>query len=164
MPITLRPIRVEGKDAFVTLFNGREVVFDADKVHLVEGFNWSAAGIGYACRMVTVNGKRRPVYLHRLLADAPDGVYVDHIDGDICNVRSINLRQCTNSQNLANRGAQKNNTSGFKGVTARGHKWQAAIKVNGQYIHLGTRDTPEEAYALYVDAAHKHFGEFARTS
>ena len=53
--------------------------------------------------------------------------------------------------------------TGFKGVgfDKRRKNWHARIKVNKRSIHLGTFETPEEAFAAYMAAAIKHFGEFA---
>jgi HNH endonuclease len=53
-----------------------------------------------------------------------------------------NLRQATKSQ-MYNRLAQKNNTSGFKGVWRHGNKWRACIGHLGKTIHLGRFDKPE---------------------
>lgn len=86
--------------------------------------------------------------------------YIDHIDMDRSNNRIENLRECTQSQNLANTRRLSTNTSGFKGVSrvSGSAKWRATIGRR----HLGVFDTPEEAHAAYVAAAKKKFGEFAR--
>lgn len=76
-----------------------------------------------------------------------------------------NLRLATQSQNLANRGAQPKSVTGVKGVSyhsATG-KWQSQIGVEGKNHYLGVFDTVEEAKAVYDAAALVHFGEFARS-
>lgn len=40
-----------------------------------------------------------------------------------------------------------NNTSGFKGVVAKGNRWQATYRVNGQRVYVGSFTSPEAAYA-----------------
>ena len=91
---------------------------------------------------------------------------IDHVDRDGSNNSWENLREATKSQNLSNRTKQSNNTSGFKGVSwnKQNSKWAAKINVEGRQLHLGFRDTPVECYRLYVDAARKYVGEFARVS
>ena len=89
---------------------------------------------------------------------------VDHRDGNSLDNRRANLRVATQSQNLANRGAQKNNTSGFKGVSysQSRDKWEAKIKLMGKTIHLGRFISAELASRAYEAAATKLFGEFAK--
>src|SRR6266550_4589715 len=42
--------------------------------------------------------------------------YIDHINCDQSDNRLVNLREATHRQNLCNRGRNKNNTTGYKGV------------------------------------------------
>jgi len=107
-------------------------------------------------------GNRKLIMMHRIIANTPDGMQTDHIDGDTLNNLPDNLRICTNAQNQYNRNKYGNNTSGFKGVFASGKKWMAQIRVGGNHIYLGTYQTPEEAAQVYDEAAIKHHGEFAK--
>jgi hypothetical protein len=88
---------------------------------------------------------------------------IDHINNDAHDEQSKNLREATTSQNQANKGKQKNNTSGYKGVflDKRRHKWYAQIMVDKKSFFLGYFFTKEEAYSAYCYAAKKYFGEFA---
>lgn len=115
---------------------------------------------GYAIRYDFAN--KKTIYMHRIIIDTPDGMHTDHITGDTLNNQRSNLRTCTNSQNQANRGLSKNNTSGFKGVSRDGKKWRAVIMVGNKYIRLSCHDTPEQAARVYDEAAKKYFGEFAK--
>lgn len=69
-----------------------------------------------------------------------------------------NLRDSTPAQNLQNRGKQRNNTSGFKGVSfhKQCNKWVARIKIGKMYVHLGLFPTPELASAAYIAAQEIH--------
>lgn len=91
---------------------------------------------------------------------------VDHEDLSHANDRWNNLRLATPSQNAANAGVWKSNTSGFKGVSLerRTGRWVAQISCDRRHIYLGSFDAPEEAHAAYVAAAKKHFGEFSRAA
>jgi HNH endonuclease len=104
------------------------------------------------------------VILARILArPLLPGEQVDHIDGDGLNNRRSNLRLATVSMNQQNRSMQKNNTSGFKGVSFHKltGKWQASIGINGALKYLGLHDTPEIAYAVYCEAARELHQDFA---
>ena len=85
---------------------------------------------------------------------------IDHKDGDSLNNRIANLREATRAQNTRNRGRKRR--AGYRGVRRSRDRWRAQIRVDGRLINLGSFDDPEAAYAAYVEAARKHFGEFAR--
>ena len=89
---------------------------------------------------------------------------VDHIDGNGLNNQHSNLRIATRSQNLANRGSQENNTSGYKGVcwNKKLQKWIAKICIKGETIHIGCFIDKFEAARAYNIAAGRLFGEYAK--
>lgn len=89
---------------------------------------------------------------------------IDHRDLDGTNNRFANLRPATRGENGMNKGACRDNTSGFKGVSWHRKRalWQATIQVAGCRHHLGFFDTPEAAHAVYCEAAQRLHGEFAR--
>jgi hypothetical protein len=89
--------------------------------------------------------------------------YVDHINGIRSDNRIENLRIATVSQNTFNRGVQKNNKHGIKGVTPVGNRWMAQIQVHGKQMYLGTFDVLEDASKAYKTAALGHFGEYANS-
>jgi hypothetical protein len=92
--------------------------------------------------------------------------HLDHINGDPSDNRFTNLRPATSSQNGANSRRGVNNKSGFKGVSwhAQAHRWRARIMVGRRQIFLGLFTDPTIAHAAYVEAAEKHFGEYARAA
>lgn len=91
---------------------------------------------------------------------------IDHEDTDEDNNAFYNLRQAGRPENGFNRGPNKNNKSGFKGVSQHGQtgKWVARIGGGGEYKHLGCFDTPEEASTAYCAAAKRIHGEFSRVA
>jgi hypothetical protein len=168
MPIKIRPIRICGDVAYVTLTRGYEAIIDAADVPLVEGRNWYALVQSHSVYVVR-KGKRgselRSVYLHRVIMGDPNGLQIDHKDGDGLNNRRYNLRVATKFQNMHNMRISRRNTSGFKGVSwdAAACKWRAWIGLNRKRKHLGVFDSPEEAHAAYCRASEKYHGEFGRT-
>jgi hypothetical protein len=101
--------------------------------------------------------------LHRFIMGFPDGVLVDHIDGNGLNCVRGNMRPANDQQNAANRRLPSNNTSGYKGVFWDGisGKWSARIKVNQEQIALGLYDTAREGAIAYDMMARKYFGAYA---
>lgn len=157
----------------IQLTKGQQTVISAIDADLAD-FKWTTLsardGVYYAYRMSAMPN-RTAVLLHRVILERVTGrplartEFVDHIDGNRLDNRRANLRVATKSENGRNRGRQRNNTSGFKGVTwekERG-KWVAAIMVGGKQAKLGRFDTPEEAYAAYCTAARELHGKFANT-
>ena len=141
------------------------IIDDADGPAVLAAGKWSADvhdHTTYARRSyVRTDRKRGWQRLHSFLTGWP---LVDHVNGDGLDCRRINMRSGTQSQNLANRSASRNNTSGYKGVSfdrSRG-SYQALIGVRGQRIALGRYADPIEAARAYDEAARHHFGEFAR--
>lgn len=162
-----RRVRVSGELAHIPLTRGFVAVIDAADAHLVEGHTWrciSSAGHNYAARSVKHKDHVEIIYLHRLLTDAPAGMTVDHRDNDGLNNRRKNLRLATTSQNGMNAGPQKNNTTGFKGVSlvVRNGKYAAVIIADRKHYNLGHFPTPQEAHAAYQGAAKVLHGKFAR--
>ncbi len=87
---------------------------------------------------------------------------IDHKDGDGLNNCWLNLRECTNAQNLANRGPNKNNKLGIKGVSQiESGKYLVQIGFNNKRIFLGKYKNLSSATCAYQKAAKKYFGEFA---
>jgi len=83
---------------------------------------------------------------------------IDHRDRDRSNNRWGNLRQATPLQNLGNRSLNKNNTSGYRGVSwskARS-KWQARVG----HKCVGYFDSKQAAYDAYLAAASATFGDY----
>jgi hypothetical protein len=121
----------------------------------------------YACRNIRLSsGVHTISYMHReiLRLAIGDPRQADHKNRqETLNNTDENLRIVDISQQRMNRGAGRNNTSGFKGVSfskATG-KWRSAIGLRGTRICLGHFNTKEEAYAAYCEAARRLFGEFA---
>ena len=120
--------------------------------------------IGY--RYVCIDKKH--LLAHRLAwfyitGEWPSGE-IDHINGIRADNRWLNLRKATRTQQLVNTRLRSDNKSGYKGVVFHPQtgKWRTRIKRHGKIEELGLHLTPEAAHAVYLAAAHRVFGEFAR--
>jgi len=146
-------------------------VIDCDDYDRVSPIKWQAqwnegTQSYYAHRTERLPiGKRVAVGMHRFIMNAGSFHVVDHINHDTLDNRKCNLRICDARQNSFNRRANRNNTSGFKGVSKskiRGREtWIAKIRRDGKQIAIGYFDKAEEAARAYDDEAIIVHGEFA---
>lgn len=145
----------------LTLPNGRIVLFDATDELLVRRHRWSG---GTASNMYprTRIGKQ-VIRMHRLLLNFPEGVEVDHINGNKLDNRRANLRLCSRAENSYNT-SSRDSSSQYKGVcwAKHAHRWVGKIFHDGKRIHLGYFDSEVDAARAYNVAALHYFGKFAR--
>jgi len=124
-------------------------------------------GRGY--RTIKVNGKaysaHRLAWLYMYGEFPPSDL--DHINRDKTDNRILNLRVCTEAQNLHNARkirTKKELTSPHKGVSVRlDGRCQARITINKKTISLGYFNSEQDAHAAYCKAAKHHFDDFAFT-
>lgn len=142
-------------------------------------FNWKCAGEragaprncrnkrnGVEC-VIRIDGRQlgvgRMVWIFNH-GPIPDGMLVDHINGDICDNRLENLRLATPMQNAHNSKTRAKSKSGQTGVyrtPSVKESWLAGICVGGKAIRLGKFKTKDAAIAARRAAEIKYFGEFA---
>lgn len=141
------------------------IVDDVDFEKLAQ-HNWSVNKDGYAqrARKKHEDWPSKMISMHRQIMGNPHGMEVDHINGDKRDNRRCNLRVATKSQNQQNRKINKNNKTGFKGISYDPKKrlYRAAIQTNGKISRLGRFKNPEDAHAAYCKAAAEKNKEFAR--
>lgn len=108
------------------------------------------------------------IYMHREILGLAHGDprKGDHKDpGRTLINQRYNLRLASHAENVRNQRKRIASRSGFKGVTLRPNgMFQARIRFDGKLFCLGDRSTAEAAHReLYVPAARRLHGEFART-
>lgn len=99
-------------------------------------------------RVTTLNG--RQVKAHHVVWALCKGKWpsheVDHEDGDAGNNREVNLRDGSGGINQRNLKLNRNNRTGYPGLTRLGKKkWRARGNIDGRKVHLGTFPTRKEA-------------------
>lgn len=145
-------------------------IIDAQDTTLVMAYTWrvqSAKGRPMSIRARQQGAKA--VLLHRLLLCPPDGLVVDHRDGDIFNNQRSNLRICTNSENLKNTKPRSHSSSGVRNVQlrnkGRGRKsWCATVTSDGKVYRKwfgSTDDAKLRASQWAEEIRHRLHGEFA---
>lgn len=150
----------------IQLTQGRIALVDDEDFELVSQHKWHIHNINRNVCYATTNiwrPKPHQILLHRFILNPPIHRLVDHINGNGLDCRKENMRLCTNSQNLCNRGITRANTTGYKCVQwfARDKVWVAYVKEDGKKKYLGRFRTPEEAARAYDRAAKEIYGEFA---
>lgn len=156
----------------IPLSQGKVALVDDADYKSLRQHRWYANKIRhiyYVQRNIQVsNSKRQPIFMHRVILNAPDGVEIDHINGNGLDNRRSNLRLCTCGENSRHQRLRLNNTTGFKGVTIAKqmprNPYQAQIMINNKQIYLGCHQTAEAAAKVYDAAALQHHGEFALTN
>lgn len=153
----------------ISLTQGKVTLVDDEDFDFLNRFKWNYQSKGYAHRLVNEIGKTHKtrkvihVYMHRFLMNPRKGMVVDHMDGNTLNNQKSNLRICHHKNNIRNRTKlNKNNTSGFRGVSLKYEgKWAASIKLNYKVTHLGYFPSKELAYERYAREAKKHYGKYS---
>jgi hypothetical protein len=156
--------KIRGYDTF---YGERSIQVDRGKVwnqRFAGKRAFTAQSLGYFVGSVT--GCK--VYAHRVAwihyhgAMLPEGMLIDHINGDKTDNRIDNLRLVTRQQNIHNKPA-RGGTSRHKGVQwhKNARKWCAVIRHEGKTRHLGLFDSEDEAAARYIREADRLQGEHA---
>lgn len=150
---------------FLPLSKGQFAIVDEEDFEFLNQRKWTSSH-GYVVTRTKRDktGYRQYPRMHRVLTSCPDGMEVDHINGDRTDNRKVNLRVCTRNQNGKNLGKKPQNTSGFKGVVwdKCREKWRAQIQHNQVMKNLGRFENKEDAARAYDAAARERFGQFAR--
>jgi hypothetical protein len=150
---------------FIPLTQNQNAIVDAADFEWLSQWNWVAnwnplAQCFYAMRTAP---NHLFIAMHRQILGCTKSEEADHRNHNTLDNRRKNIRKCSPSQNQANRRIQRNNTSGFCGVSwnKRNSKWRVRVVVNRKEIHVGTFNSAEEGGHAYDIAATKYFGPFA---
>lgn len=142
----------------IPLTQGKVALVDDEDFAWLSQWKWQFSA-GYAIHST----QYKSWHMHRMIANTPDGMFTDHINGNPLDNRRCNLRICSQRQNLKNRKRNPNGSSQYKGVGWNADRglWESEITNDRKRWKLGTyRD--EYAAALVYDAAARILhGEYA---
>ena len=150
----------------IPLTHGKFALVDDEDFAMLNQWVWHVRGqknVLYAARSGRVSEGEKYFQMHEMLIERKAGMVIDHINGDGLDNRKSNLRLCTNQENTRNRGANKNNKIGYKGVSFlnKFQKYLAQISVRRRNYYLGLHEDPAEAARAYDAKARELFGDFA---
>jgi len=145
----------------VPLTNGGETLIDDSDASAVLAFKWMAVRDARTGRQYVHRTTDPQDRLHRFILGPPEGVDVDHKNGDGLDNRRSNIRIATRSQNNQN-WAKLRGAGEFKGVTwDKQHKrYRVQIQKDGKHYFLGLFTSPVFAAMAYDETATEKFGEF----
>jgi hypothetical protein len=130
----------------IPLTQGKYAKVDDEDYDWLMKHNWCINTNGYATR----NEYGQTVFMHREIIKPPPGKITHHVNGDKLDDRKDNLQIVDYSRNgLVRHKLNRNNTSGYRGVTFVYGKWKAQIRINRKLIIIGWFLTPEDAHKAY---------------
>ena len=141
-------------------------IVDTGNLRNLNLYRWSLGGYKKGTRYARRSEKGQTIYMHREIMNAPEGMEIDHINGNGLDNRSANLRICTKAQNQQNSKKRTGKSSVFKGISweTDRKKWRASIVVNKKRICIGRFISEIDAAKAYDVEALSYFGEYARTN
>jgi hypothetical protein len=155
--------RKAGGSRRIKLTWGKYAIVDAEDYESLNRYRWCAIQTGRNWYAKTLDRNGIILSMHRVITNAPKGLFVDHINHNSLDNRRSNLRLCTHAQNQQNTKPRSGGTSKYKGVhweKAR-NKFRARITYNRKGIHLGMFDSEIDAAKAYDKKARELFGQFA---
>jgi hypothetical protein len=156
----------------IPLTRGHVAIIDEADREIVSPYKWHASVHDQRIIYAATHAKTRKLgnshtTMHRMIAGSPQGMFVDHIDGNTLNNSRSNLRVCTPAENARNRRVKMQNASSrFKGVyfCKFVKKWTAHVTRDGKHIRIGFFATDTEAALAYDAASIQVYGKFAATN
>ena len=125
-----------------------KIKIDLDDVQKIKDYNWQirkSSSFFYVQAKVK-NNIKTTMSLHRLIMDCPKELVVDHINHDTLDNRKCNLRICTTGENNQNLKINKNNKTGFRGLSYDNKYNKYLAQISAYKKHFKKRfDNIEEA-------------------
>jgi urocanate hydratase len=141
----------------IMAYHGESLLIDDDDFDRLNQFKWSLNDKGYAQNRIHGSS----IYMHQaVIGYAPKGMMIHHKDENKLNNQKSNLE-------FVRRGTHKHHhtktkaTSGVRGVSMHGSKFQARIYEHGSEIYIGTFDSWEKAAHAYDKKARELHGDNA---
>ncbi len=145
----------------IELTKGKYALVDDNDYDFLMKWKWCFNGRCAVRHSRKLEKGKTSIFMHRVILQTPDGLDTDHKNQNALDNRRNNLRVCSRSENMGNRGKQINNTVGFKGIVWHKNRWVARVRGKNKKMHIGRFDNKIEAARAYDKMAIEVFGEFA---
>lgn len=144
-----------------TTNTNKEFLFDLKNYEIIKEYMWWENDKGYILGKII--GEKKHIRMHRLIKNILNSpnIIIDHKNLCRNDNREENLRFANKQLNGANRGKNKNNKLGIKGVYKKNGKYYSQITKNGHTFYLGTFMNLQEAIKIHSQKQLEFFGEFA---
>lgn len=124
MPAHPRPVIIQPSDPtikHIALTQGQIAIVDVELYEQLNQWNWCAhfslhTNSYYAKRSYWLNQKSHCIEMHCAIIGKIEDLFVDHINGNSLDNRSINLRHVTKKQSTWNRSRNRRSSSGYRGI------------------------------------------------
>jgi hypothetical protein len=157
-PILIRQLFLYNKDGSLT----RLITTNARAKEGTKTFGNFCNGNGYY--RIDINKKRYPIsYIIFIYHKGYCPDMIDHINGNRGDNRIENLRECDNSENLANARKPSHNSSGVKGLYWDNYHqaWRSQIRFKGKLKSKHSKN--KEVVIKWIEETRKELhGNFAR--
>lgn len=130
-------------------YGKQKFLIDKEMLNDVTQYYWGLRNYRNNFYAYTHIGNYKYLALHRLIADAPENMFVDHIDHNTLNNCRDNLKICTNKENQHNRAK-------LEGIKKTKWGFQVQMKVNGKLKCFGTYKTYEKAKEIRIKAEQEY--------
>ncbi len=140
----------------IPLTQGKLALVDDHWFDYLSQWKWYY-NVGYAEHKE--NGKH--LQMHRVIMNAPAGVFVDHKNGDTLDNQAKNLRLSNHSTNAMNMRKHRG-VSKYKGVSKHENSWRTQIWHNNKKVLAITFPNERWAAMAYNLNAAALFGQYAR--
>jgi len=157
----------------IKLTQGKYTLVDDEEFDKLNQYKWHAEKAPYtyyAVRSVGSHAARKRIRMSRFIMNAPEKMYVDHINHDGLDNRKENLRICTHAENSRNKKSHIDGSSEYLGVSHRRYfkkngnyseRWVTEIMFCNKRIYIGRYRNEIDAALSYNQKAVELFGEFA---